>query len=89
MLTDYDVTKFATYQWRIEKEIEQGFEKGFKQGFEKGFKQGFKKGKKTGEQKGKLKLAQQLLQQGIVDDKTIAQILNVPVESLNHLVKTD
>jgi len=61
MLTDYDVTKFATYQWGIEK----------------------------GEQKGKLKLAQQLLQQGIVDDKTIAQILNVPVETLNHLVKTD
>lgn len=68
MLTEVDVTRFASYQWGMEHGMERGLERGI--------------------ERGQLQLAAQLLKQGIVDINTIAQMLKVPVDTLQEQLDT-
>jgi transcriptional antiterminator len=65
MLTEVDVTRFASYQWGMEKGMERGMER------------------------GQLQLAMQLLQQGAVDIQTIAQMLKIPVDTLQKQLNNE
>lgn len=71
MLTQVDVTKFASYQW--------GREDGLKEGLEKGIE----KGKEQGILLERARLARQLI--GLLDDKTIAEKTGLPEEEISKL----
>lgn len=71
MLTQVDVTKFASYQW--------GREDGLKEGIEKGIE----KGKEQGVLMERVRLARQLI--GLLDDKTIAEKTGLPEEEVSKL----
>ena len=71
MLTQVDVTKFASYQW--------GREDGLKEGIE----QGIEKGKEQGILMERVRLARQLI--GLLDDKTIAEKTGLPEAEISKL----
>ncbi|EIJ34295.1 hypothetical protein Thini_1712 [Thiothrix nivea DSM 5205] len=75
MLTQVDVTKFASYQW--------GREDGLKEGLEKGIEKGIEKGREQGILMERVRLARQLI--GLLDDKTIAEKTGLPEEEVSKL----
>lgn len=72
MLTEYDVTKFATYQWGMEKGMEEGIERGIEKGKEL----------------GQLQLVKQFLQLGMINEESAAQTLGITVEKLKQLLES-
>jgi predicted transposase YdaD len=79
MLTQVDVTKFASYQWGRE----DGLKEGIEQGIERGIKKGIEKGKEQGILMERVRLARQLI--GLLDDKTIAEKTGLPEEEISKL----
>ena len=79
MLTQVDVTKFASYQWGRE----DGLKEGIEQGIEKGIEQGIEKGKEQGILMERVRLARQLI--GLLDDKTIAEKTGLPEAEISKL----
>jgi flagellar biosynthesis/type III secretory pathway protein FliH len=83
MLTQVDVTKFASYQWGREDGLKEGLEQGIEKGIEQGLEKGIEKGKEQGILMERLRLARQLI--GLLDDKTIAEKTGLPEEEVSKL----
>ncbi|OQX11941.1 MAG: hypothetical protein BWK73_16240 [Thiothrix lacustris] len=77
MLTQVDVTKFASYSWGMRDGIEKGIEKGRQEGIEKG--------RLEGELKKAQEVARNLLQLGVIPEEDIARIAGLPVEEVQKL----
>ncbi|QQZ29509.1 hypothetical protein HMY34_12395 [Thiothrix subterranea] len=77
MLTQVDVTKFASYSWGMRDGIEKGIEKGIEQGIERG--------RKEGEFKKAQEVARSLLQLGVIPEADIARIAGLSLEEVQKL----
>ncbi len=75
MLTQVDVTKFASYRWGLKAGVAQGIEQGIGQGIEKGIEQGA--------MRERLRVAQQLI--GLLDEQTIADKTGLSLEEVRQL----
>lgn len=73
MLTQVDVTKFASYSW------------GMRDGFEKGIEKGIEKGRLEGELKKAQEVARSLLQLGVIPEADIARIAGLSLEEAQKL----
>ena len=73
MLTQVDVTKFASYGW------------GMRDGLERGRQEGWQEGKQEGELKKAREIAQQLLQLGVIPEAEIARIAGLSLEEIQKL----
>ncbi|WGZ92538.1 MAG: hypothetical protein QJT81_11700 [Candidatus Thiothrix putei] len=73
MLTQVDVTKFASYSW------------GMRDGIEKGIEKGIEQGRKEGEYKKAQEIARSLLQLGVIPEADIARIAGLPLEEVQKL----
>lgn len=77
MLTQVDVTKFASYSW--------GMRDGIKQGIEKGIEQGIEQGRQEGEFKKAQAVAGGLLQLGVISETDIARVTGLPLAEVLKL----
>ena len=89
MLTQVDVTKFASYGWGMRDGLERGRQEGIEQGIERGIEQGIEQGIERGIREGELKKAQavarSLLQLGVLAEAEIARIAGLPLEEIEKL----
>ena len=74
MLTEVDVTKFASYRWGMRDGLQQGIQQGRSQGLEQGLQQG--------ELKKAQEIARQLLQLGVIPEAEILRITGLNAEQL-------
>ena len=81
MLTQVDVTKFASYGWGMR----DGLERGRQEGLERGIEQGIERGIREGEFKKAQAVARSLLQLGVLAEAEIAQIAGLPLEEIQKL----
>lgn len=73
MLTEVDVTKFASYRW------------GMRDGLQQGIEQGIEKGIREGELKKAQEVARNLLQLGVISEEDIARIAGLPLDAIQKL----
>ncbi len=73
MLTQVDVTKFASYGW------------GMRDGLERGRQEGIERGIQEGELKKAQAVARSLLQLGVLAEDEIARIAGLPLEAIQKL----
>ena len=73
MLTEVDVTKFASYRW------------GMRDGFQQGRSQGLEQGLQQGELKKAQEIARQLLQLGVIAEAEILRITGLTADDLAAL----
>ena len=89
MLTEVDMTQFASYKWCLRagmaRGIEQGLERGREEGREEGREQGREEGREEGSRLERLRLARELLP--LLDDQTIALTTGLNVEVVAALRK--
>ena len=77
MLTQVDVTKFASYGWGMRDGLERGRQEGIEQGIERGIREGeFKKAQE---------IARSLLQLGVLTEEEIVRIAGLPLEEIEKL----
>ena len=81
-----DKSMEAEYMTLLERDREK-FQEGIEQGIEKGIEQGIEKGIEQGIEKGKVEAAKALLD--ILDDKTIASKIGLPLERVKSLRKKE
>jgi predicted transposase YdaD len=75
MLTQVDVTKFASYRWGLKAGMAEGIEQGIEKGIEQGMQQGA--------MRERLRVAQQLI--GLLDEQTIADKTGLSLEEVRQL----
>ena len=81
MLTQIDVTRFASYQWGVQAGIAQGIE----QGFEKGITYGIVKGALEGQREKSQAIARSLLSLGVLTEADIAKVTGLTLEELQQI----
>jgi predicted transposase YdaD len=77
MLTQVDVTKFASYSW--------GMRDGIAKGIEKGIQKGIARGIREGELKKAQEIARGLLQLGVIPEAEIARIAGLSLAEIQKL----
>ena len=81
MLTEVDLTKFASYRWGMR----DGFQQGIQQGHSQGLEQGLEQGLQQGELKKAQEIARQLLQLGVIAEAEILRITGLTADDLAAL----
>ena len=82
---DYVANMKESREEGIEVGIEKGIEKGIKKGRKEGREEGRKEGREEGRKEGREDSARRLRSQGVMSDEQIANILDIPLETVKTL----